>query len=81
LADRDHTQRDLAIAWEVDDAVVSRFTGTGKPIATAERIRVLAQMLHINSDEPIALARRKNYHLDLKYPKLARKIVVAAERC
>jgi hypothetical protein len=38
LADREHTQRDLATAWEVDDAVVSRFIATGKPKATAERI-------------------------------------------
>ena len=54
LAERGHTQRDLAAAWKVDDAVVSRFIGTGKPKATAERIHVLAQMLSINSGELIA---------------------------
>jgi hypothetical protein len=54
LAERGHTQRDLAAAWKVDDAVVSRFIGTGRPKATAERIHVLGQMLRMNSDELIA---------------------------
>ena len=54
LAERGHNQRDLAAAWKVDDAVVSRFIGTGKPKATAERIHVLGQMLRMNSDELIA---------------------------
>jgi hypothetical protein len=54
LAERGHTQRDLATAWKVDDAVVSRFIGTGKPKATPERIHVLAQMLSMNSGELIA---------------------------
>ncbi len=54
LADRGHSQHDLATAWKVDDAVVSRFIATGKPKATAERIHVLAQMLHMNAGELIA---------------------------
>jgi len=35
LAERGHNQRDLTTAWKVDDAVVSRFIGTGRPKATA----------------------------------------------
>jgi hypothetical protein len=35
-------------------AVVSCFIATGKPKATAERIHVLAQMLHMNAGELIA---------------------------
>ncbi len=54
LADRGHSQHDLATAWKVDDAVVSRFIATGKPKATAERIHVLAQMLHMNAGELLA---------------------------
>jgi hypothetical protein len=54
LAERGHTQRDVANAWKVDDATVSRFISTGKPKATLERFRILAQMLDMTSDELMA---------------------------
>jgi predicted transcriptional regulator len=54
LAERGHTQRDVANAWKVDDATVSRFISTGKPKATLERFRILAQMLGMSNDELMA---------------------------
>jgi hypothetical protein len=50
LADRGYQQRDLAKAWKVDDAVVSRFISSGKPDLTPERQMMLAQMLGITND-------------------------------
>lgn len=51
LADKKYQQRDLAKAWEVDDAVVTRFLATGKPDLTPERQIKLIQMLGISHDE------------------------------
>jgi hypothetical protein len=51
LADAGYQQRDLARAWRVDDAVVSRFISTGKPDLTPERQMMLAQMLGMTNDQ------------------------------
>jgi hypothetical protein len=54
LADRGYQQRDLAKAWKVDDAVVSRFISSGKPDLTPERQMLLAQMLGMSNDQLLA---------------------------
>jgi hypothetical protein len=54
LADAGYQQRDLARAWKVDDAVVSRFISTGKPDLTPERQMMLAQMLGLTNDQLLA---------------------------
>jgi hypothetical protein len=54
LAGAGYQQRDLARAWRVDDAVVSRFIGTGKPDLTPERQMMLAQMLGLTNDQLLA---------------------------
>ena len=46
-----YQQRDLAKAWQVDDAVVSRFISSGKPDLTPERQMMLSQMLGLTNDE------------------------------
>lgn len=51
MADADYTQRDLAQAWNINDAVVSRFISTGKPDLTPERQMILAQMLGLTNDQ------------------------------
>jgi hypothetical protein len=51
LADRGYQQRDLAKAWKVDDAVVSRFISSGKPDLTPERQMMLSQMLGLTNDQ------------------------------
>jgi hypothetical protein len=51
LQDAGYQQRDLARAWKVDDAVVSRFITSGKPDLTPERQMMLAQMLGITNDQ------------------------------
>jgi len=51
LADRGYQQRDLAKAWRVDDAVVSRFISSGKPDLTPERQMLLSQMLGMTNDQ------------------------------
>ena len=51
LADAGYQQRDLANAWRVDDAVVSRFISTGKPDLTPERQMLLSQMLGLTNDQ------------------------------
>jgi hypothetical protein len=51
LADRGYQQRDLARAWKVDDAVVSRFISSGKPDLTPERQMLLSQMLGLTNDQ------------------------------
>jgi hypothetical protein len=45
LAEKHYTQSDLAKAWGVHDAGVSRFINIGKPDLTPERQIVLVQML------------------------------------
>lgn len=45
LIDRGKLQRDLAKAWDVDEAVVSRFIRTGEPEPGFERIKILAKLL------------------------------------
>jgi hypothetical protein len=54
LADRGYKQSDVARAWGVDDAVVSRFVATGKPDLTIERILILDEMLGVTADELMA---------------------------
>jgi hypothetical protein len=54
LADRGYQQRDLAKAWRVDDAVVSRFIATGKPDLTPERQMLLSKMLGMTNDQLLA---------------------------
>jgi hypothetical protein len=54
LADRGYQQRDLAKAWKVDDAVVSRFISSGKPDLTPERQMMLSQMLGMTNDQLLA---------------------------
>jgi len=51
LADNGYQQRDLAQAWKVDDAVVSRFISSGKPDLTPQRQMLLAQMLRMTNDQ------------------------------
>ena len=51
LADAGYQQRDLAKAWHVDDAVVSRFISSGKPDLTPERQMTLSQMLGMTNDQ------------------------------
>jgi nucleotide-binding universal stress UspA family protein len=51
LAERGHTQKDLAKAWGVDDAVVSRFINAGEPEPGVERLEVLGRMLDVGMDE------------------------------
>lgn len=53
LEDRGFKRSDLARAWKVDDAVVSRFVASGKPDITIDRIIVLAEMLQMPSDDLI----------------------------
>jgi len=45
-----HRQKDLAEAWGVDDAVVSRFISSGEPELTWDRGNILGRML----DMPLA---------------------------
>src|SRR5262245_35684931 len=54
LADRGYQQRDLAKAWRVDDAVVSRFISSGKPDLTPERQMILSQILGLTNDQLLA---------------------------
>lgn len=51
LADKGYGQKDLARAWKVDDAVVSRFISSGKPDLTPERQMILSQILGLTNDE------------------------------
>lgn len=51
LADKGHTQHDVAIAWGCDDAVVSRFINSGTPELTYERMVALSRMLGIDMNE------------------------------
>jgi len=48
------SQRDVAKAWHVDDAVVSRFIATGKPDLAPERQMLLSQMLGMTNDTLLA---------------------------
>jgi hypothetical protein len=59
LADRGYQQRDLAKAWKVDDAVVSRFISSGKPDLTPERQMMLSQMLGFTNDQLLARLYRE----------------------
>jgi len=54
LQDAGYQQRDLAKAWRVDDAVVSRFISSGKPDLTPERQMMLSQMLGLTNDQLLA---------------------------
>ncbi|OLB79028.1 MAG: hypothetical protein AUI16_02175 [Alphaproteobacteria bacterium 13_2_20CM_2_64_7] len=54
LDDAGYQQRDLAKAWKVDDAVVSRFISSGKPDLTPERQMILSQMLGMTNDQLLA---------------------------
>ena len=51
LADAGYRQRDVAKAWGVNDAVVSRFIKAGRPALSLERANVLAKMLGMNVAE------------------------------
>ena len=51
LAEAGHRQKDLAKAWGVDDAVVSRFIATGDPEPGLDRLKVLGRMLNLSLDE------------------------------
>jgi hypothetical protein len=51
LADEGYQQHDLARAWQVDDAVVSRFISSGKPDLTPERQMILSQILGLTNDQ------------------------------
>jgi hypothetical protein len=51
LADVGYQQQDLATAWGVDSAVVSRFINTGKPDLTPERQMLLSQILGLTNDQ------------------------------
>lgn len=51
LMDTGHTQKDLAKAWDVTDAVVSRFLATGDPEPGVERLRVLGRMVGMEMNE------------------------------
>lgn len=51
LAQAGHLQKDLAFAWDVDQAVVSRFIKTGEPALTFDRAQALCRMLGISLDE------------------------------
>jgi len=48
LADKDLKASDVARAWNVDDALVSRFIKTGNAVITLERLQTLSQMLGID---------------------------------
>jgi plasmid maintenance system antidote protein VapI len=54
LQDRGYQQRDLAKAWGINDAVVTRFISTGKPDLTPERQISLARMLDMDHNELMA---------------------------
>jgi hypothetical protein len=51
LQDAGYSQHDLALAWKVDDAVVSRFISTGKPDLTPERQMMLSTILGLTNDQ------------------------------
>jgi hypothetical protein len=51
LMDTGHTQKDLAKAWDVTDAVVSRFLATGDPEPGVERLRILGRMIGMEMNE------------------------------
>jgi hypothetical protein len=51
LQDAGYSQHDLAQAWKVDDAVVSRFISTGKPDLTPERQMMLSKILGLTNDQ------------------------------
>jgi hypothetical protein len=54
LDDAGFQQRDLAKAWKVDDAVVSRFISSGKPDLTPERQMIPSKMLGLTNDQLLA---------------------------
>ncbi|MGE4257246.1 MAG: hypothetical protein AB7E84_18815 [Xanthobacteraceae bacterium] len=54
LIDKGYQQHDLAKAWKVDDAVVSRFISSGKPDLTPERQMILSQILGMTNDQLLA---------------------------
>jgi hypothetical protein len=51
LADKGYQQHDLARAWKVDAAVVSRFISSGKPDLTPQRQMILSQILGLSNDQ------------------------------
>lgn len=51
LIDRGKTQRDLAEAWDVDDAVVSRFLNHGVPKLDFDRMETLSTLLEMDFNE------------------------------
>src|SRR5262245_49492335 len=51
LNDVGYQQQDLAKAWGVDDAVVSRFINSGKPDLTPQRQMILSQILGLTNDQ------------------------------
>jgi hypothetical protein len=51
LADRDLLAKDVAEAWCVDDAVVSRFINIGEPELTWSRAHTLCHMLRIDMND------------------------------
>jgi hypothetical protein len=51
LQDAGYSQHDLALAWKVDDAVVSRFISSGKPDLTPERQMMLSKILGLTNDQ------------------------------
>lgn len=51
LLDAGYQQQDLAKAWGVDSAVVSRFISSGKPDLTPERQMILSGILGMTNDQ------------------------------
>jgi ribosome-binding protein aMBF1 (putative translation factor) len=54
LMDRGLAQRDIARAWGVDDAVISRFIRTGEPEMSVSRAQTLARLLNMDLTELLA---------------------------
>jgi hypothetical protein len=52
--DRNLKQRDIAKAWDVNDAVVSRFIRTGEPEMTLARVNSLAKVFKMDVNEVMA---------------------------
>lgn len=84
LADKGHTQHDVAIAWGCDDAVVSRFINTGTPELTYERMVVLSRMLGIDMNEldlrlreGVEPRKRTRFPNEVSHPQGGRQQVLA----
>lgn len=89
LADKGLRAKDVAKAWGVDDAVVSRFIKTGEPELSFTRAEALCRMLGLTiSDLQIKLADR---HVPMEEPastpiengakRALEKLQACAEEC